>query len=323
MFINVIIPSTLNKTIKPHVTRCIHSLLKSSRSAKIKIRIFVVTTKNKTSPQLSVKNVDTVIQAPNQAGFAEMNNKAIKQTIHSYPANYYLLINDDAWIATTFFKEFKKISGSPDFIIPLVCKKNKKQIDSFGGEYFNSGYAKKSTGLKNPTTVAPASCLLIKTEFLKRLKKIYGYIFNPILHYYHEDVDLSIRACAVGTKMLKVKSMIAFHMGSTTSGKKSYFVMYHSYRNIIWVMIMNWPIKTLIRNLSNIILVQTWAILYSCIKYGPVLYLGIFLDTYKHSSELVTYRRKNLGSFPQGFEFYSVLSKYAFRTRQGWKIKFF
>lgn len=285
------------------------------------IKIVLVTNSRKPLVKPFKPKLDLLLRVIEKAGFAQMNNLAIDASLKKFVTDYFLLINDDAWVEDNFFKKFLGNKNDADFLIPKILKANSGDIDSFGIEYFTSGYAKNSNFLKLKTTLAPAACLVIKADILEKIKRTYGFYFNEILFSYLEDVEFSIRALAVGAKIKKIKSVTARHVGSFSHGYKSYLVMYQTYKNIIWVIIMTWPKKSIFRHLFSILAIQAWIFLYSLVSHGPFLYAEVVFKTSQNFSKLLNLRKRIISSYHSDFDFEKILSKYAFRTYYGVKIK--
>lgn len=302
---------------------------KNSKLAAAKLR---------TKLKLPENKLDELITAPVNSGFAGMNNLAIKKTIRKYKADFYLLINDDAKVKANFFGNFVKIvkakskknkkaaqqkfskmtaSKLKDFIVPLVYEGESEIVDSYGVEYFKSGYAKNCTSRSLKTTLASASCLLVSGQFLQKMQQKYGFYFNSLLFYYLEDVEFMIRAYMLGARIKKSSKLVVFHEGSVTSGKKSYFTMYQTYRNILWLIILSWPLRSIVKHLGTILLVQAWVIVFSFRSFGPLLYLRLMLDTIRNLRKLFEFRKKTVPNYKKGLDFEAMLSKHAFRTYHG------
>lgn len=311
-----IIPSACNHRTLPYLKKTIR-LLKKSASDQIQLTIIVVSDNPNAQKLINRIYTDTIYLVSNNFGFAQSNNQAIEKSMKCYKSDYYLLINDDAWIDVNFFKNFcSQTILSADLVIPLVYGMNGTTIDSFGGEYYTSGYVRNATKKDWGTTMATAACLLIKTTFIKALLRHYGYIFNPILNYYMEDTELSIRAHGIGAHFLKSGQLKVFHKGSATSKKLSDFVLYQTYRNMIWVILLTWPIHIILKNLYVIMAIHFWIIITSFNVRFPLVYLKIFIETLWISRRIFIDRRKALSSYSHNFKFESIFSPYAFRTRK-------
>jgi GT2 family glycosyltransferase len=262
------------------------------------------------------------------AGFSEMNNLVFDRYLKMMP-DFFLLINDDVWLDKDFFNKFinSKKSKLIDIVTPLVVdatilkSQRRVRIDSYGVEYFKSGYAKNSTSIEQETQLTTASCVLISSSVVKKLITKYGFVFNELLFFYLEDVELFIRARMIGAKISKNSEMIAYHWGSSTSGKKSYFTMYQTYRNILWVILMTWPLGFIIRNFLNVFLVQGWVFIYSIKSFGIKMYLKIIFDTFMSLPKLLQKRKKIIKSYENQQYFGKIFSDLSFRTYHGIKIK--
>ncbi len=331
--ITAIVPTTGKQNL--HVLR--KSVLSLVRAAQKKIQLNIIINTEypiKTHPGFS-RYISHIQKAIPHSGYALRHNQAIEFALQNYTSDYLLLINDDAWVVPNFFTELikmkkkadknrlgsKTLMGQLDLIAPKIISGNGPVLDSFGVEYFKSGYAKNNISSQTPTQLASAACLLIHVNLLKKLKRKFGFYFNEILEWYIEDVELSIRARSIGATIAKNKNMMAHHIGNFTSGKKSFFCIFQTYRNLIWVIWMTWPTKVILRNLPNILLFQVLAIVYSLIHYGPQLYLKIVYQTVLHFLELLRQRQKIISAYPKSFDFSTLLSPVAFRAYHGKVIK--
>lgn len=313
--INCVISSAATKRNLKVLTRCIQSLL-SAKINNIKLTVIVTTTNQ--SPVLGnlKENIDKLMQTSSKLGFVGMNNNAIEKTISDFSSSYYLFINDDAWVQSNFFVVFSRMIrlSKPDVLVPLIYEGDGPVLDSFGVEYFTSGYSKNALSTRIRTTLASWSCVLVKTTFLQKMKSAYGFYLNPLLVWYLDDVDFSIRALAIGGEIRKNVNLIVHHLRTFTWGRLSYTVMYHTYRNLLWIIFMTWPLHIILRFLPTIILIQGWNLTWSVSHFGPGVYIKIVLDTIKNFMILSVYRKKILAVYETGFDFTSVMSKYSYRV---------
>jgi GT2 family glycosyltransferase len=320
--LNCIIPSALKKEKLHYIRHCVKSLEKAS-PRHFKVNIFIVS-ENATFKSPLFKNdphVHFLFCPKNTHGFSGMNNFAFHKTVWTYPSDYYLLINDDAWVEDTFFAELKKIlaRSSGDVIVPMVKVPESEQCSTFGVEYLRSGFARDAIDEKMDTQLVSAACVFFKTSFLKKLHRTYGFFFNPLLSYYLEDVELSLRIVCLNAKIEKYLKLRVRHHGSVTSGKKSYFVFYQTFRNLLWLIIMDWPLLFIFRHFLSILAVQFWLITRSGIR----MYLYIAKDTLFHLPQLIKFRQRTVGSYPSSADFSKVFSEYTWRTvRKNTPIRF-
>jgi GT2 family glycosyltransferase len=324
MNITCIIPTKASGVGIPVLLRC----LKSVRHAEemqhtIKVHVVLVSENEYVRRKLPKKYVDQYIWLSANYGFSEKNNEAIEKTISTYPSNYYLFLNDDAWLEKDFFmnayKELKP--GNIDLLGAIVYENETRIIDSYGSEYFSSGYAKNACNKSIKTTLLTAACLFVKRDFLKKMKRAYGYYYNPLLFYYMEDVEFCIRALGIHGILKKSENLIVHHIGSFTSGKKSYFPMYYTYRNIVWVILITWPLREIARKVISILVVQIWVMFYSTMLFGPKMYIKILIETLFNLKNIMRFRKNTINNYASDFVFSRIFSIYAFRTHHGLCIK--
>lgn len=317
MKIVCVIPSTCTK---PVLKQCLRSLEK----AKTKnIHLFqIIATSNEKALEMNLK-VKKIIIINKSCGFAEMVNEAINQAFLLFKPDYFLIINDDAWIHKDFIKIFKSLCRKENFDVytPIIYKPDKKTIDSFGDEYFTSGFAKQSNVLTAKTELTSFACVIVKSEFIRKILITYGYVLNPLLHFYMEDVEFSIRARAIGGTFGKFTNLVAYHIRFHTTGRESFFKVYHVYRNSLWVIILTWPILNIFKRIHSILAVLILAGFYATYKFGPWFTISTIISTIYNLSLLLKYRKKALNSYKKNFDFSIIFSKYAFRFRNGLTIK--
>ena len=71
-------------------------------------------------------------------------------------------------------------------------------------------------------------------------------LFDEDFFLFMEDVDLAFRARLAGWKCMFVPSARVTHLHGGTAGYKSQVSVYYGNRNIIWYVVKNFPIKTLL-----------------------------------------------------------------------------
>ncbi len=320
-----IVPSSCTDKIFTNLSSCIESLYQSIKKSSFTCQIIVVTANENISKKiqsyLKNNNVRLIRLNSDMNKFSALNNYAIESVFSDdeyQKTKAVLLINDDASVANNFFAILSKHNLDEKlFLAPHVSDLSGSIIDSFGVQYFSSGYAKNSTNTTDNTTLASASCLVITINSLKTIIQAYGYIFNPLYDYYLEDVELCIRSLMIGIVIKKDMTLKACHSGSATSGKKSYFSMFNTYKNVLWTVLLTWPMRAIIKNLGKIILVQLWIIFFSLISYGPKLYLSVIFLTVKNIKQILKYRKNNLKSYKSTLCFEDLFNRHAFRTYHG------
>ena len=315
--ITCIIPSTCSKKIIPSIKQCLRSLYVSNQG-QFRLITVLITDRLESRAILLKERLNDFFFVNTDLGFAERINVGIEGSIEKYESDYYLILNDDTWLDINFFKETKRVidKSQPDIIMPLVLDKFGKKIDSFGAEYFTSGYVKNIQNLDIKATVATAACFLIKTKLLKKVKKKFGFYFNPLLYYYLEDTEFSIRARVLRGYFIRSKNLKVYHVGSLTTGTHSEFVLYHTYRNMLWVILLTWPTNVIFKQLIKILIVHVW-LMYSTFKLKLfLLYPKMGYETLILLKRILKYRTKTLVRYPPSFDFDSIFSKHFFRMRK-------
>jgi GT2 family glycosyltransferase len=310
-----IIPSACTDKTILYLKQCIRSL-KISEKGNVQLMILVVSANTDARKLLVRESIDNFYLVDSTLGFAQMNNVAIEESLALYASDYYLFINDDAYVQKNFFAVLTHIisDATSDIICPLIYKPD-GSIDSFGIEYFTSGYATNAQNIATHTTLTQAACVLVKTTFVKKILNQYGYFFNPLLHSYYEDSEFSIRARAIGAHIDKTTTLVAFHRGSSSYGPNSARVKFYTFRNVLWVIWLTWPKKYILQHITAIFLTQLWFI-YCSVRDGAWwIYPRLCWDTIKYSNLLCASRRRTIQTYGH-FHFASIFSPYVFRTRQ-------
>jgi len=295
MTITCIISCAGNPKNIPILHTCIQSLQHAKKS---QTKLIIVVTTNNTKHHITKDaSIDLLVVSPKDAGFVGINNKAVQKTLHK-KSDYYLIINDDAWVKSDFFSQLEiEAQKGGDILVPYIYESDKKNTDSFGVEYFRTGYSKNAFSSNITTSLASMSCLLIRTNFLKKMISAYGFFLNPLLKWYLDDVEFSIRALARGAMFLKCRNIIAYHQRTFTWGRKSYFVMYQSFRNLLWVIALTWPTSIIKKNIIRIICWQIVTAFYCLIKYSPFMYPSVLSDTIHNWRTLMKKRTSILSKY--------------------------
>jgi len=184
MKIGCIIVSTLSFKAVDKLNICINSIAKAAAKENISV-YFSISTNTKNKPEKIKHRLTQFLQTPSKSGFGSF------QTIKN----------------TSFHKK--------DVIIPIIYQgDNRKKINSYGIEIFQSGFATDSTKETRDTQWGTAACIIFNINFYKRLVKKFGFFFNPLLFFYYEDVELGIRSLVLKPNIIKSKTMKAHHFGS-------------------------------------------------------------------------------------------------------------
>ena len=265
---SIIIPNLNGAKLLPN---CLHSLLtavsKKSSSASgrpsSKFEIILVdnaSTDNSISLARKIYPQIKIIKNPKNYGFA----KAINQGILAAKHHWVVPCNNDLRLANNWFKLIShqiQANKDPKIItfFGTVLNKTGNKIESTGLDFNYSG---KCQNLKNGQNFNPnlkkqspqiiwganASLIVYKKDIIQKIG-----MFDPIFFAYEEDVDLALRLHHLGYKTLWIPFAISYHLGGATSKKMGNFRHRHDAKNWIYIIIKNYSLKQIFRNLPGII----------------------------------------------------------------------
>ncbi|MDD3977829.1 MAG: glycosyltransferase family 2 protein [Methanomicrobium sp.] len=243
--ISIIIP---NYNGKQFLKNCLNSI--SDQSYFEKEIIVIDNGSSDGSSDYIKENFPEVILIENSEnlGFTGATNQGIR---HS-KGDYICTLNNDTISGYHFLKYLQKAIES-DKDIGIVASKMifpDGRINSAGmcisrsGAAWNRGMFEEDCGqYEKPEYVigACAGAALYRKSMLDEIG-----LFDEDFFMYHDDVDLSFRACLAGWKCLYCPKAVVTHINSATSGFESEFSIYHGNRNIIWFAVKDLPGRLLI-----------------------------------------------------------------------------
>ncbi|TSC96069.1 MAG: hypothetical protein Athens101410_222 [Parcubacteria group bacterium Athens1014_10] len=201
----------------------------------------------------------TLIQNKKNLGFAEGNNVGIEKALENPEIKYILCLNNDTTVEIDFIEKALEKFNNPEIgmMAPKTMNYYKKnEIDNFGIQFTKSGL---SFNIKNNNSRLFCPCgaaAFYSRELLEELKRRDGYYFDPDFFAYAEDLDLGFRARLLGFECLFAENSIIYHKGSASTKAMSDLAVYHTYRNIIWVLTKNLPAPLFWKYLPKIIIGQ-------------------------------------------------------------------
>jgi len=210
----------------------------------------------------SADNLDTeglpgvrVLREKQNHGFARGNNLAAKVA----QGKWLALLNPDATADATWLEEIHAATERHESCRVFACSQINMDepglLDGAGDAYFAFGIPWRG-GFEHPISELPskdshcfspcgASAVYERALFLD----IGG--FDERFFCYCEDIDLGIRLQLSGEKCVFLPDAVIHHKGSATSGRYSYFTMYHGFRNRTWAYIKNMPLAFLLLTLPG------------------------------------------------------------------------
>lgn len=225
-------------------------------------RDFEVVIVDNDSEDASAENLDTdglpairVLREKHNHGFARGNNLAAQTASGKWLA----LLNPDATADENWLMEIHAATKRHETCRVFACSQINMDkpglLDGAGDAYFAFGIPWRG-GFEHPISELPstdshcfspcgASAIYERPLFLD----IGG--FDERFFCYCEDVDLGIRLQLSGEKCVFLPDAVIHHKGSATSGRYSYFTMYHGFRNRTWAYIKNMPLAFLLLTLPG------------------------------------------------------------------------
>jgi len=217
-----------------------------------------------------------LIQKTINIGFAGGHNFLFKQS-ETQEAEYVLLLNQDMYLAADCLEklaEFLDSNVNAGAVTPRLMKWDFDQIEKNGLEtsltnkidalglkvFKNRRVIEQFTGVewrgsKNDIVEVfgvSGTLPIYRTKILKQLTFSDGGFFDESYHSYKEDVDLSYRIQAVGSKAYVILSAVSYHDRSAAGSKElndfaalqnkqkqSAWVKYNSYRNHLMTLYKN------------------------------------------------------------------------------------
>ena len=192
---------------------------------------------------------------------------ALNTCLRSAHSEYVCLLNNDIELDPHCLAEMMMALESHSET-GVVCAKlidyhNREFLDgtgdiyNWGGVANRRGQGKRDQGqYDEPCAIfgACAGAAIYRSTALQVVGE-----FDERFFALYEDVDWSFRAQLAGWDCRYVPSAIAYHMGSATlGGSMSDFTLYHNWRNAIWVIAKNYPLRALLLHIPELAYVQIY-----------------------------------------------------------------
>lgn len=223
---------------------------------------FEVVVVDNSSQDQSAANLNTdglshirVLREKQNHGFARGNNLAAQAANGKWLA----LLNPDATADENWLEQIHAATARHKSCRVFACSQinmdEPELLDGAGDAYFAFGIPWRG-GFEHPISELPskdslcfspcgASAIYERELFLE----IGG--FDERFFCYCEDVDLGMRLQLSEEKCVFLPNAIIHHKGSATSGRYSYFTMYHGFRNRTWAYLKNMPLTVLLLTLPG------------------------------------------------------------------------
>jgi len=225
-------------------------------------------------------------------GFTEANNKSLKFGLkHFKKIDYFLLLNNDAYITKDFFdKSLSYLKQDFDLLSPFVFLTKNRGVDSKGIDYYRDGTGMNRGHEQKGAYLLPAVSLFISKKYVRECFNNYGWLFIPCFESYVEDVELSLRAKLMNKKIMLIPKKLVYHDRSSTI-KNQKRTLFLGMRNQLWTIMTTWTKTMINNNLVEIIRGQiTDNIIYS-LKFKNIFMLPVYFQTFSKLPKLLKIRK--------------------------------
>ena len=206
-----------------------------------------------------------IITSKINIGFAAGSNLGAQGT----KTEWIFTLNPDAFVSVNWLKECKlAIDKFPNYsmISPLlISDRDHNIIDGCGDVLSISGHSWRG-GYQQAFTNAPqAYCQVFSPSGACAGYKSRVFLkaggFDESFFCYKEDVELGLRLNREGETCIYVPRAVVHHVGSSTLGEKHPFILYHSYRNSIYMIAKSFPVLNLIIALPTYFISVLWILI--------------------------------------------------------------
>lgn len=200
-------------------------------------------------------------------GFSEANNLGVAWALkHLDEPDHWFFVNNDAAVEPDTLRRLAEaLEAAPHGGIagPLLrIWGAEDHLNSLGLNVTAAGEAwDEGIGLplaeygplpgRREVLAVTGSALLIRAATLREIggwSQLYGY--------YMEDIDLCLKAWSRGWTVVHAPEAVASHAISATADQISDFKRFHSWRNQFVLLVIHWPLPTLLRVLPRIVASQ-------------------------------------------------------------------
>ncbi len=184
-----------------------------------------------------------VKQLASNQGFATGNNIGARLA----QGGWLALLNADAFPEPDWLESMLAAAQrhpNAFFSSRLIQANTPELLDGQGDIYHASGLAWRrnyglSSTLNPPEDEVFSACAAAAFYPTQAFLAVGG--FDEDYFSYHEDVDLGFRLRLYGLKCFYIPEAVAYHIGSTSFGKRGERATYFGHRNLVWTFIKDMP----------------------------------------------------------------------------------
>ncbi|MEK7539960.1 MAG: glycosyltransferase family 2 protein, partial [Patescibacteria group bacterium] len=169
-----------------------------------------------------------------------------------------LFLNNDTAVTVSAIPALVKALQQPHVGLVgarMLRMEEPTRIDIRGLALSSWGLAWNITNETDAPSLASGGCLLLSRRMIEQVS-VNGALFDSKLFLYVEDVDLGLRALAHGWKSVTADEAVVYHVGSASANQHPDMALYYWHRNILWVMLKNFPAFTLWLNVVPVFLLH-------------------------------------------------------------------
>ena len=208
-----------------------------------------------------------VLRSETPLGFAAANNRgaALLRQRGGRPAHLYFLNDDTASEPDALRRLVDHMRQTPSCAVAgprLMIDRSDGMVNSLGlnvavtGEAWDEGLGRPlreclPLAASRPAIAVTGTALLVRADVFDRLDG-----WREIFHYYYEDVDLCLRARALGGEVEVVTGAVVHHAVSATARRDSDFKRYHILRNRLLLLALHWPARLLLRAAPRVLALE-------------------------------------------------------------------
>jgi GT2 family glycosyltransferase len=293
---------------------CLDSLRRQS------CRDFSVTVIDNGSRDDSVNRLEREYPEVKVIRFAENKgfSAAVNEGIRNGSSPWILLLNNDMEVdpdCLQVLKEQVQLHSSYDsFALRMVNFHAREFLDGAGDGFLRGGAGYRIGTMEKygppynrdrEVFGACAGAALYRKEFFVKVG-----LFDEDFFAYLEDVDINLRAKALGLRCYYLSSAVVYHIGSATSGSKiNALTVRLSTRNALCVLMKNYPLSLFFRFFPVICIYQFFWFLFVIKKRKLLPYLQGVIQAASRLPKMVKKRRMmKQASYLPAEDFRKILS---------------
>jgi len=218
------------------------------------------------------------------SGFAGGNNVGVARALQESDCQYIFFLNNDTTVESDMLDKLIEVAQRPEyakfgaFQVKMVNYSQRDLMDSAGLDYswnslaFNRGGNLPVTKYNSNQEILGCcgGAFLCRRAAVEELWQQAGDFFAEEFFAYCEDLDASLRLQWAGWRILFVADSVIYHKGARTANKFTTRKVFWPNRNSFWVVIRDWPLAEIFKNLHWLLLGQVGMVVNSFLRRGKL-----------------------------------------------------